>query len=44
MLPGLIGGHVLSGSNPKDAVVGDCGCLGKALGVDERPQSETARL
>lgn len=31
MLPGLIGGHVLSRSNPKDAAVGDCGCLGKAL-------------
>lgn len=44
MLPGLIVGHVLSRSNPKDAVVGDCSCLGKALGVEVRPQSETARL
>lgn len=36
MLPGLIGGHVpwLSRSNPKDAVVEGCSCLGKALGVD----------
>lgn len=42
MLPGLIGGHVprLSRSNPKDAVVGVCSFLGKALGVVCGPQSE----
>lgn len=49
MLPGLIGGHVpwLSRSDPKDAVVEGCSCLGKALGVDVGhnqglPDSETA--
>lgn len=46
MLPGLIGGHVpwLSRSNPKDAVVEGCSCLGKALGVECGPQSGVARL